>query len=183
MLPDTANEPKPDIYARIMRFAPVLLVVFCAGLLLLVGIIRPFDKPASSIQFRDALIGADNDPTGAYIIIHIVGGSDTLTGASTPAAASVAMQTVSSGDPTASTPGPLVDVDHLDVPGFNDLHLQPGSDQLMLRGLTAPLVVGQKVTLTLQFQRAGTLTVEAEVQPYSVIADRLLPPRLKLPGQ
>jgi copper(I)-binding protein len=182
---DAAQEPKPDIYARIMRFAPVLLVLFCAGLLVLVGFIRPFDTPASSLQMRDPLVGADNDPTGAYMVIHNAGGPDTLTGASTPAATSVILQTVSPSDPNSDnsgTPGVLVPADHLDVPGFGDLRLQPGSDQLLLQGLTAPLIVGQTITITLQFQRAGTVTVDAEVQPYSVIADRLLPPRLKLSG-
>lgn len=185
MSSDAVQEPTPDIYARIMRFAPVLIVLFCAGLLILVGFIRPFDTPASSLEMRDPLVGADNDPTGAYMVIHNAGGPDTLTGASTPAATSVILQTVSQGDPTGDdggAPGVLVPVDHLDVPGFNDLRLQPGSDQLLLQGLIAPLVIGQTVTITLQFERAGTVTVEAEVQSYSVVADRLLPPRLKLPG-
>lgn len=182
MSSDAVQEPKPDIYARIMRFAPILIVLFCAGLLVLVGVIRPFDKPSSSPELRTALVGADFDPTGVYMVIHNTGGPDTLTGASTPAATSVILQTVTQGD-AGGTPGALVPVDHLDVPGFGDLRLQPGSDQLLLQGLTAPLVVGQTVTITLQFERAGAITVDAEVQPYSVIADRLLPSRLKLAGE
>jgi copper(I)-binding protein len=79
--------------------------------------------------------------------------------------------------------GMLTDVDHLDIPGFGDLRLQPGLSQLLLKGLTAPLAVGQQVSITLNFEKAGAITVEATVATYDEIADRLLPPRLKLPGQ
>jgi copper(I)-binding protein len=84
---------------------------------------------------------------------------------------------------TANIGGVLTNVDQLDIPGFGDLRLQPGSDQLLLKGLTSPLTVGQTISITLQFKRAGVITVEATVATYDDIADRLLPPRLKLPGQ
>jgi hypothetical protein len=43
------------------------------------------------------------------------------------------------------------------------------------------LVVGQTIPITLIFERSGERTFEAEAQPYEVIGDRLLPPRLKVP--
>ena len=76
--------------------------------------------------------------------------------------------------------GHLVTVDHLDVPGFGDLRLQPGSDQLLLTGLTAPLTTGATIPITLQFQRSGTITVQAEAQSYDEIGRRLLPPRVQV---
>ena len=184
----TTPQPKPDVYARIMRFAPLYVIVFCIGIVVLVAFVRPFKSPSPDLTTRTELVGSENDPTGAYFILHNAGGSDTLLSASSPAAASIALQVI---DPTttASTPdatasgGTYTTVDHIDVPGFADVKFIPGGDQLLLRGLTAPLTVGQKVPITLQFEKAGAITIEAEVQPYSVIADRLLPPRLKLPGQ
>ena len=46
-----------------------------------------------------------------------------------------------------------------------------------------PLSPGDTVQLTLEFDRAGSVTVDAEVATYLDIADRLLPPRLVIPGQ
>ncbi len=186
-----APEQKADIYSRIVRFAPLYVVVFCIGIVVLVGIVRPFDSPAPSITLRTALVGADFNPTGAYMIIHNAGGSDTLLSASTPAAASVQLQQIAPVETTTSmvsngvvgnVGGMLTDVDHLDIPGFGDLRLQPGLSQLLLKGLTAPLAVGQQVSITLNFEKAGAITVEATVATYDEIADRLLPPRLKLPA-
>lgn len=177
----TAPVPAPDIYARIRRFAPVLVVLFCAGLLVLVAVIRPFDSPPAKPELRSPLVGADADPTAAYVIIQNEGGNDTLIGASTPAAATVEIQQREGTTDTEA--GVLVAVDQLAVPGFTDTRLQPGGDQLLLTGLTRPLAAGDTIKLTLQFERAGAMTVEADVASYLDIADRLLPPRLKIPGQ
>ena len=188
-----APQHKPDIYSRIMRFAPLYVIVFCIGIVVLVGFVRPFDSPAPAITLRDPLVGVDYDPTGAYMVIHNAGGADTLLSASTPAAASVQLQlfapvdtttsVVASGGVVANIGGLLTDVDQLDIPGFGDLRLQPGTAQLLLKGLVSPLTVGQQISITLQFKKAGAITVDATVATYDEIADRLLPPRLKLPGQ
>jgi hypothetical protein len=42
--------------------------------------------------------------------------------------------------------------------------LAPGGLHVMLIGLTRPLAAGERVPLTLRFERAGAVTVEAEVQ-------------------
>ena len=188
-----APQHKPDIYSRIMRFAPLYVIVFCVGIVVLVGFVRPFDSPAPALTLRDPLVGVDYDPTGAYMVIHNAGGADTLLSASTPAAASVQLQlfapvdtttsVVASGGVVATIGGLLTDVDQLDIPGFGDLRLQPGTAQLLLKGLVSPLTVGQQISITLQFKKAGAITVDATVATYDDIADRLLPPRLKLPGQ
>jgi len=179
---------KPDIYSRIMRFAPLYVVLFCAGILVVVAFVRPFKSPSPTVSIKTPLIGAENNPTGAYFLLQNAGGADTRLGASTPAASSVSLQII---DPTTTTSTPdsataggtYITVDHIDVPGFTDLKFLPGGNQLLLSGLTTPLTIGQTVPITLQFERSGAITVETEVQPYSVMADRLLPPRLKLPGQ
>jgi copper(I)-binding protein len=54
---------------------------------------------------------------------------------------------------------------------------------LLLEGLVKPLTVGEKIQLTLRFERSGNITIEADVQTYLEIADRMLPSRLKLPGE
>ncbi|MBJ7307567.1 MAG: copper chaperone PCu(A)C [Acidimicrobiia bacterium] len=182
-----APQHKPDIYARIMRFAPLYVIVFCIGILVLVAFIRPFTSPEPTLLFRSELVGAANDPTGAYFLLQNAGGSDTLLGASTPAATSVVLQiidptTTTSTPESAATGGTYMTVERIDIPGFTDMKFVAGGNQLLLRGLISPLIIGQKIPITLQFDRAGAITIEAEVQPYTVIADRMLPPRLKLPA-
>ncbi len=182
-----APQHKPDIYARIMRFAPLYVIVFCIGILVLVAFIRPFTSPEPPLFFRSELVGAANDPTGAYFLLQNAGGSDTLLGASTPAATSVVLQiidptTTTSTPESAATGGTYMTVERIDIPGFTDMKFVAGGNQLLLRGLISPLIIGQKIPITLQFDRAGAITIEAEVQPYTVIADRMLPPRLKLPA-
>jgi len=180
-------EAKPDIYARIVRLAPLFVVLFCVGVLVLVAVLRPFKSPTPTVSAENAFIGADNDPTGAYFLLRNSGGSDSLIGASSPAAKSVSLQiidptTTTSTPDAASVGGTYVTVNKIDIPGFTDLKFVPGGNQLLLNGLMSPLSVGQKIPITLQFERSQAITIGAEVQPYSTIADRLLPPRLKLQG-
>jgi len=42
--------------------------------------------------------------------------------------------------------------------------LQPGGTHVMLMGLTAPLVEGERFTLTLTFEKAGSIDVEVAVE-------------------
>jgi copper(I)-binding protein len=173
--------PRTDIYFRIRRFAPVLVVLFCAGILVIMAVVRPFTSPPSAPELKDPLVGAGGDPAAAYVVIANSGGNDTLVGASTPVAGSVEIQQREGA--TDTDEGVLVTVDQLAVPGYTETRLQPGGDQLLLVGLTRSLAVGDVVPLTLEFERAGTVTVDAEVATYLDIADRLLPPRLVIPGQ
>ncbi len=177
--PTTSAPSRPDVYARIRHRAPILVVVFCAALLIVVGLIRPFASPPVDIEVRQPLVASEGDPAAAYATVHNAGGSDTLLSASTPAAARVVLQ--EREFPTDDPAGVLVEVDSLPVPGFGDLAMQPGGDQLLLVGLTAPLTAGETVPITLVFERAGTIEVDAEAETYTEIANRLLPPRLQVP--
>lgn len=49
------------------------------------------------------------------------------------------------------------------IPGDGSHALARGGDHVMLMGLKAPLNTGDTVSLTLTFERAGTLTVEVPV--------------------
>ena len=190
---ESASTPKPDIYSRIIRFAPAFVVLFCVLVLVTVAIVRPFESPEPALSTNTQLVGAAicstaERATGVYFVIHNAGGSDTLIGASSPVARSAVLQII---DPTTTTTladaaprsQTYITVDRIDVPGFDDLRFVPGGNQVLLSGLSAPLTVGQTIPVTLRFERAGDVTMQAEVQPYPVIADRLLPPRLKLAGE
>lgn len=55
-------------------------------------------------------------------------------------------------------------VDGVDVPAAGEAVLKPGSYHIMLIGLNQELAVGEKVNLTLTFEKAGQMNVEAEVR-------------------
>jgi copper(I)-binding protein len=55
-------------------------------------------------------------------------------------------------------------VEGVDVPAGGEAVLAPGGYHVMLIGLKRELVVGEKVNLTLTFEKAGQMSVEAEVR-------------------
>lgn len=56
-------------------------------------------------------------------------------------------------------------VDGFDVGADSPLVLAPGGNHIMLFDLKAPLKVGEMLPLTLTFERAGDVSVEAKVAP------------------
>ena len=52
----------------------------------------------------------------------------------------------------------------LPLPAEQAVTLAPGGEHLMLVGLTAPLVAGQTVALSLGFEKSPAMTVQAEVR-------------------
>jgi len=56
------------------------------------------------------------------------------------------------------------EVKSLDVPARERLILRPSGSHLMIVGLGKPLVKGDRVPLTLRFEKAGELQIELEVQ-------------------
>ena len=55
-------------------------------------------------------------------------------------------------------------VARLEIPAGGSVALQSGSYHIMLIGLTKPLAAGETVELTLLFEKAGAITVRAEVR-------------------
>jgi periplasmic copper chaperone A len=52
----------------------------------------------------------------------------------------------------------------LEIPAGGQVLLAPGSYHVMLIGMQRDLNVGDKISVELQFEKSGTLTVEAEVR-------------------
>jgi copper(I)-binding protein len=55
-------------------------------------------------------------------------------------------------------------VDGIDVPGNGQAELKPGGLHVMLIGLKQELKAGDIVKLSLNFEKSGTITTEAEVR-------------------
>lgn len=94
--------------------------------------------------------------TAGYLVARYPDGTDTLVGASSPAATRVSLHR---GDPD----GGMAEVEGFTVSDGEPLRLVPGGDHLMFEGLNEPLLPGDEVSLTLTFANAGEVHLTAPV--------------------
>ena len=86
--------------------------------------------------------------------------TDRLLGATSPVAERVELHvTRSEGDVVG-----MRERDALEVPARQRLVMRPGGPHLMLVGLKRPFAKGERVPVTLRFERAGELQIDLEVQ-------------------
>lgn len=69
----------------------------------------------------------------------------------------------------------MIQVEGIDVPAHGRVELKPGSLHVMFIGLTAPLVEGQKIPLTLTSALGATVAVQLAVQAVGSTAPQLAP--------
>ncbi len=123
----------------------------------------------------------------AYLVIKNTGSeADALIGASSPAAKTTEVHEtyVVEASPAASMDGGMASpaasteagmgsggtmmgmrpIPRLDIPAGGTVELKPGSYHIMLIELVAPLKVGDKIDITLTFEKAGEIKVTAEVK-------------------
>ena len=121
----------------------------------------------------------------AYMVIGNEGTSaDALIGAASPVAATVEVhETVAmapspaeSGGMGMASPAPgasmgagggmlgMQKVDRVEIPAGGSVELKPGGIHVMLIDLQQDLVVGQSIEITLTFEQAGEVKVNAEVR-------------------
>lgn len=100
-------------------------------------------------------------PAAGYAVIRNLGdGTLRLTGAGSPDYGMVMLHhsRLARGDSTMER------VDHLDIPAHGSVKLAPGGYHLMLVDLKHPFKQGEKVPVTLQFEKAGKVDVTLDVQ-------------------
>jgi copper(I)-binding protein len=97
---------------------------------------------------------------GGYLKLLTTGpGADRLVSASTPVAQSVQLHTMRmEGDVMR-----MREVESIEIPPGQTVELKSGGMHLMLIGLKAPLVAGQRFSLKLGFEKAGEVTVDVTV--------------------
>jgi len=129
--------------------APLLLVTACSA-------------PAPAIEVRDAWARAiaPGQTSGAiYATIVNQGGGDRLTGAATDRAATAMLHSslTENGVSKMRMHGEVA------IPARATVALSPGAMHIMLDGLRAPLIAGEKIAVTLRFVKAGPKTVTATI--------------------
>jgi hypothetical protein len=97
---------------------------------------------------------------GGYMTIRNAGAApDRLVGASSPAAARVELHVhVREGDVMK-----MREVKGYDVPAKGAFELKPGGAHLMFMQIRKPFIEGEKVPVTLKFERAGEVPAEFHV--------------------
>lgn len=100
---------------------------------------------------------------GGYLTITNEGTSpDRLVGGSSPIAGRVEIHSMEIKE-GVMTMRPMTD--GLEIPPNGTIELAPGGYHLMLMDLQEPLKEGERVSLTLEFEHAGTVDVELAVEP------------------
>jgi hypothetical protein len=108
------------------------------------------------------------DVAAAYLTIRNHDATpDTLTGAQTPVAGMVHLHRMAGIGGAQMRP-----TDAVEIPAGGQLQLRPGGLHLMLMGLTRRPRVGDTLEITLQFRRAGAVTVRAPVVSYLDVSER-----------
>ncbi len=99
--------------------------------------------------------------SAAYMLLRNPGDeTDRLVSATSDVAESVELH-VSQTENDVTTMRP---VEFIEVPAQGETELKPGGLHIMLIGLKHELKAGEKVKLALRFEKAGTVSVEAEVR-------------------
>lgn len=138
--------------------------VFGLGLVVIV-LAACAPAPAGGLQVQNAVIQipgqAEVGGTAAgYFTIRNGGAADRLIGVTADIAAAVELHATELQDNVMS----MAPVEGVDLPAGGQAELKRGGQHVMFIGLTRVLTVGEKIPLTLTFEHAGALTVEAEVR-------------------
>lgn len=147
------------VFARIARLA-----LLSAAFALSAGAVaHEFHAGGIHIEHPWARATPPGAPNGAgYLVIENRGGQpEQLISATSPVAAKVELHQSRESDGMARMV--KTGLPYTLAPG-ESLKLAPGGHHLMLMGLTAPLVAGEPVPLTLEFEHAGTVEVELSVR-------------------
>jgi copper(I)-binding protein len=103
---------------------------------------------------------------GAYLELKAAGAGDRLISATSTVAGTVEIhEHVNEGGVMK-----MRRVDGLAVPAGGSVTLKPGGYHLMLMDLKRPLKQGDKLQLTLTFEKAGTVAVEGPIAPIGAMA-------------
>ena len=117
----------------------------------------------SSITVSDAWVRnppISDQPGAAYLVIQNNGAADRLLSVTSDIAQTIELhESMDSGGMMQMSPVP-----NIPIPAIGKVELKPGGFHMMLIGLTRPVKTGDKVQLTLNFEKAGKIPVTAEVK-------------------
>ena len=140
----------------LFAFAPLALLAACSE-----PAPPPVEVPILELHDAWARATAAGQSSGAmYVtIVNRGGAGDRLLGVTASRPGMVTVHSTETLDGVAR----MRMVQALPIPAKATVALEPGGTHIMLAGMTAPLVVGERVDLTLRFEKAGTKQVAVMV--------------------
>ena len=143
------------------RLAIILIVLMLSVALTACG--GSSGTSGSSIVVSDAWVRnppISDQPGAAYLVIQNNGAADRLLSVTSDIAQTIELhESMDSGGMMQMSPVP-----NIPIPANGKVELKPGGFHMMLIGLTRPMNTGDKVQLTLNFDKAGKIPVTAEVK-------------------
>ena len=131
------------------RFSALVFFFWATSALSQVSVENPWARPTPP----SAKLGA------GYLTVVNAGAADRLVGAASPAAARVEMHvTMRDGEIMR-----MREVKEFSLPANGRLELKPAGAHLMFVELKRPFKQGEKIPVTLKFERAGEMKVELRV--------------------
>jgi copper(I)-binding protein len=152
-----------------MRLTIPFLLAAAAALLLTAAAVISIARGTEVVSGDLAVVAAwaRATPPGAkvgaaYVTVENRGGTDDrLIGASSPAAEAMEAHESVEQDGVAQ----MRPLNPLTIPAGGKLEMRPGGVHLMLMRLSAPLKEGETVPMTLTFEKAGEMRIEADIAP------------------
>lgn len=145
----------------IILYLLVVLVTACGGAAPTPAA-QNADQPEAPITVSDLSARATTENGAVYMKLTNNGQSDdALISAKTDVAKTVELHETTMGEGDMMQMRPVVNIP---VPAGQSVTLQKGGLHVMLIGLQKQLAAGDKISLTLTFEKAGSMTVEAEVK-------------------
>lgn len=123
----------------------------------------PTASKAGELSVEDAWIRATppgSSNAAAYMVIRNSGEMDRLNGASSIAAREVQIHTHRHADGMMN----MEQIDGIDIYPDAEVTLKPHGEHLMMLGIKKPMLAGQRISMQLEFEAAGTLAVEFMVR-------------------
>lgn len=119
----------------------------------------------SAITIEDPWVATTNPGAtvaGGYVVIRNTGrDADRLLSATSPRAARVELHEMTMANGVMR----MRELEAVPVPAGGVATLQPGGLHIMFFDIDAPFAEGQRIPVTLQFERAGSMRVEFDARP------------------
>ncbi|MEW6703958.1 MAG: copper chaperone PCu(A)C [Pseudomonadota bacterium] len=144
---------------RLLAAAPLLAALAAFAQTHAAGSAQAGNLKASGAWARVTVPG--QTAGGAFVVLHNAGpAADRLIGGSTPVAQRVELHEMTmQGDVMK-----MREIPAIELPAGRSVELKPGGLHLMFMGLKAPMKTGDKVPVTLKFEKAGEMKLELPVQ-------------------
>lgn len=148
-----------------MKVILMVLLAACSPEVLAAAAVKPAAPVLSDVWIREAPAVARNN--AAFLILKNGARKDVLLGVETPVAEVAEMHEMSMA-------GGLMRMQRLPrivLAPHAEIKFAPGGRHIMLINMKKPLKAGDRAPLTLNFRKAGRMTVQAEVRVLEVEAD------------